>query len=195
MRPFPIATIALALLGTAGTAWGQTSAQCANIADPTARLACYDRARPQQPGSGPTPSTVSKDGIPVAPEDRAFDPRRQHLTPDHEGLVVPQWRHVGVVPVRSGPGTSVPVVTLDLPRLNAVPGGRWELPLVLANNSGRAIDVRIACSFRNGDRRVSDLGILLRDIGPGERVATTVDGPPVTDFVDNVPCRIISPLE
>lgn len=198
MRSLPIASIALALLGISGTAWGQTPAQCAGITDPTARLQCYDRrGHPPPPpaASAPDPSNVSKDGIPVAPEDRAFDPNAQHVRPNHEGLIVAQWRHVGVVPIRSGPGTSVPVVTLELPGLHAVPGRSWELPMVLANNSGRAIDARIVCSFRNGERRVSDVAVLLRDVGPGDRVATTIEGPPVTSFVDNAPCRIVSPLE
>lgn len=200
MRPLPVTAFTFTLLGIAGMAWGQTPAQCAGITDPTARLTCYDRAnqgrRPPPPAAvAPDPSNVSKDGIPVAPEDRAFDPRAQRVLPNHEGLIVPQWRRVGAVPIRSAPGTSVPVVTLDLPGLRAIPGDRWELPLVLANNSGRVIDARIVCSFRNGERRVSDVAVLLREVGPGNRVTATVDGPPVTTFVDNAPCRVVSPLE
>ncbi len=188
-------------LGAAGPAYAQN---CADIADPAARLTCYDRLNSPRPRAMPAPApaprlpdpaTVGKDQVPVPPEDRAFDPRAQHVSPDHLGLVVPPLRRVGIVPVRSGPGSSVPVVSLDAASLRPVPGDRWMLTLMLANNSGRDIDARILCTFRNGDRRVGDIAVLMRDIRPGEKVATEIAGPPVTDFVDNTPCRVVSPLE
>jgi hypothetical protein len=208
MRPLPAVGIAVAVLGMAGPSWAQ-SPRCADITDPTQRLVCYDRLskerqaapparpRPAPPAQAPSydASNVGKDGVPVPPEDRAFDPRQQRLSPDHAGLVVPQWRRIGSVPIRSGPNTQVPVVTLELPSLRAIPGRSWELELVMANNAGRAIDARILCSFRNGQRRVQDVAVLLRDVGPGDRVAAVVDGPPVTAFVDNTPCNVLSPLE
>ncbi len=201
---------ALLVLGTTGVAFAQAQPNCANIADPTARLVCYDRmsttsqppaprAQPQprvvQPPPAPDPTTVGKDHIPVAPEDRAFDPRQQQVPTDHIGLVVPPLRHVGVVPVRSVPGSNVPVVTLGPAALRPIPGDRWQLSLTLDNNSPRNIDVRIACAFRNGNRVVGDIAVLMRSVRPGDRVATEVAGPPVTDFVDNAPCRVLSPLE
>ncbi len=216
MRFPTTASVVLIALGTAGAAMAQTAARCADIADPTARLVCYDRlnARPEatrpapQPAARPPvsvghaplvqtvdPATVGKDHVPVPPEDRAFDPSAQRVVPDHIGLLVPPLRRIGTVPVRSGPGTNVPVVTLEAPQMRAVPGDRWVLSLVLANNSARDVDVRLMCTFRNGGRRVADVAVMMRDVMSGDRVATEVAGPPVTDFVDNVPCRVLSPLE
>jgi len=204
--------IALLVLGAAGPVSAQTP-RCADIADPTARLVCYDRmstsgqppaAAPPRPAPrvvqtppppAPDPMTVGKDHIPVPPEDRAFDPREQRVPTDHIGLVVPPLRHIGTVPVRSGPGSSVPLVTLDANALRPVPGDRWALSLTLANNSARDIDARIMCSFRNGNRAVGDIAVLMRNVRPGDRVAAEISGPPVTDFVDNAPCRVLSPLE
>ena len=206
MRPLTTASIALVVLGTAGMAAAQAP-RCADIADPTARLVCYDRqntARPAPPPppsrpvtQAPTwdPSNVGKDGVPVPPEDRAFDPHAQRVVPDHVGLLVPPLRRVGTVPIRSGPNTNVPVVTLDPPQLRAVPGDRWILSLALANNSARDIDVRLMCTFHNSGRRVADVAVMMRDVMSGDKVATEVAGPPVTDFVDNVLCRVLSPLE
>ena len=210
MRPLTTASVALVVLGTAGMAAAQAP-RCADIADPTARLVCYDRLNASRPEAvrptppppprpivqapAPDPMTVGKDNVPVPPEDRAFDPQAQRVVPDHIGLLVPPLRRVGTVPIRSGPGTSVPVVTLEAPQLRAVPGDRWMLSLVLANNSARDVDVRLMCTFRNGGRRVADIAVMMRDVMSGDRVATEVAGPPVTDFVDNVPCRVLSPLE
>jgi hypothetical protein len=139
--------------------------------------------------------TVGKDNVPVPPEDRAFDPNARRVRPEHIGLQVPPLRRIGTVPIRSGPGTNVPVVTLDAPQLRAVPGDRWIMSLMLANNSGREIDTRFACTFRNGGRPVADVAVMMRDVLAGDRVAAEVAGPPVTDFVDNVHCWILSPLE
>jgi hypothetical protein len=186
--------------------------RCADIADPTARLVCYDRqnaTRPEatrptppspprrviRPVPDPDPMTVGKDHIPVPPEDRAFDPQAQRVRAEHIGLQVPPLRRVGTVPIRSGPGTDVPVVTLDAPQLRAVPGDRWVMSLVLANNSGREIDTRLGCTFRNGNRPVADVAVMMRVVMAGDRVAAEVAGPRVTDFVDNVQCRVLSPLE
>ncbi|WP_329710964.1 hypothetical protein [Vineibacter terrae] len=195
----------LMVMGAAGAAYAQN---CADIADPAARLTCYDRLGAPRPKAAPIPApapapaprlpdpaTVGKDQVPVPPEDRAFDPGAQHVAPNNLGLVVPPLRRIGIVPVRSGPGSSVPVVSLDATSLRPVPGDRWMLTLMLANNSGRDIDARILCTFRNGNRHVGDVAVLMRDIRPGEKVATDVAGPPVTDFVDSTPCRVLSPLE
>ncbi|HKU98788.1 MAG TPA: hypothetical protein VJR58_26075 [Vineibacter sp.] len=211
MHRLTTASIALLVLGAAGPVSAQTS-RCADIADPTARLVCYDRMstsgqppaapppRPaprviQTPPPAPDPLTVGKDHIPVPPEDRAFDPREQRVRADRGGLVVPPLRRVGSVPVVSGPGSNVPLVTLDANALRPVPGARWALTLTLANNSARDIDARLMCTFRNGNRAVSDVAVLMRNVRPGDQVAADISGPPVTDFVDNVPCRVLSPLE
>jgi hypothetical protein len=159
----------------------------------------------------PDPSKVGKDDKPVSPEDRAFDPRAQGGVPGSTigaapgvvlpgaqqgpAVVEPQWRRVGAVPMRSVPGSQVPVVTLELPGLRPGPDYRWQLSMMLANNTSRTFDVTIGCSFNNGNRKVSDLTVILRSVRGGEKVAAEVSGPPTAQFVDNAPCRIISPLQ
>jgi hypothetical protein len=67
--------------------------------------------------------------------------------------------------------------------------------MLLANNTSRTFDVTIGCAFNNGNRKVSDLTVILRSVRGGEKVAAEVSGPPTGQFVDNAPCRIISPLQ
>ena len=209
MRALTTISVGLVVLGTAGTAAAQAP-RCADLADPTARLVCYDRQnanRPEAtrpappprpvvrtPPADPDPMTVGKDNVPVPPEDRAFDPRAQRVAPERIGLQVPPLRRVGTVPIRSGPGSTFPIVTIDAPQLRAVPGDRWVMTLVLANNSGRDIDSRLSCTFRNGGHPVADVAVMMRDVVAGDRVAAEITGPLVTDFVDNVYCRVLSPL-
>ncbi len=190
-------------------------------------------APPQRPAAAPTttppstvgsqplappptdPSRVGQDDKPVAPEDRAFDPRQQGrggapgggttigaapgvvLPGQSQGpsTVEPQWRRVGAVPMRSAPGTQIPVVTLELPGLRPGPDYRWQLSMVLANNTSRMFDVTIACTFNNGDRKVNDTTVILRNVRGGEKVAAEIAGPPTGQFVDNAPCRVVSPLQ
>jgi hypothetical protein len=157
----------------------------------------------------PDPSRVGKDDKPVPPEDRAFDPRQQGGAPGSTigaapgvvlpgqgpSVVEPQWRRIGAVPMRSVPGAQVPVVTLELPGLRPGPDYRWQLSMALANNTSRTFDVTIACAFNNGDRRVSDLTVILRSVRGGEKVGADVAGPSTGQFVDNAPCHIVSPLK
>jgi hypothetical protein len=157
----------------------------------------------------PDPAKVGKDDKPVPPEDRAFDPRQQGgrqgtsigaapgvvLPSQGPSVVEPQWRRIGAVPMSSVPGSQVPVVTLELPGLRPGPDYRWQLSMALANNTPRTFDVTIACAFNNGDRRVSDLTVILRSVRGGEKVGADVAGPPTSQFVDNAPCHIVSPLK
>jgi len=160
----------------------------------------------------PDPSRVGQDDKPLAPEDRAFDPRAQGgrspsggttigaapgvvLPGQGPSTVEPQWRRIGAVAMRSGPGTQVPVVTLELPGLRPGPDYRWQLSMVLANNTSRMFDVTIACTFNNGDRKVNDTTVILRNVRGGEKVAAEISGPPTGQFVDNAPCRVVSPLQ
>lgn len=176
------------------------------------------------PGGSPTvgsqplgpvdPDRVGQDGKPVAPEDRAFDPRAQGsrggpgttigaapgvVLPGQgsgtPGTVMPAWRRIGAVPMRSVPGARVPVVTLELPGLRPSADFRWQLSMALANNTSRTFDVTIGCAFKNGDRVVSELTVILRNVRGGEKVAADVDGPPTHQFIDNAPCQVISPLQ
>lgn len=208
MRRLTISSVALLLIATSGAATAQGSTRCAGIADPTARLMCYDReaappARPAPAQASPVrraaepawdPATIGKDHVPVPPEDRAFDPAAQTAPVRHLGEVTPPLRRLGPVPVTSFPGSGVPRVAIDADGLRAIPGDRWQLTLTVANNSPDVLDVRVACAFLNGARPVADTEIVLREVRPGERVAADFGGPPVTSFVDTAPCRVLSPL-
>jgi hypothetical protein len=199
MRRLMFAGTSLVSLAAAGAALGQGTLRCADILDSSARLACYDRARQMPPPVTPTatplytPDTVSKDGVPVPPADRAFDPRAQAVAPLHLGQVTPPIRRIGAVAVESWPGSGVPMVSADMPSLRPVPGARWELSLTVANHSAQPFDARLMCFFRNGDRPVADVAVLMPGLRPGDRVATELAGPPVTVFVDNASCDIVSP--
>jgi hypothetical protein len=148
----------------------------------------------------------------VPPEDRAFDPRAQGGRGGGQGTAIgtapgvvlpgqgpstvePQWRRVGAVPIRSVPGAKVPVVTLELPGLRPSADFRWQLSMTLANNTSRTFDVTIGCAFKNGDRSVADVTVILRSVRGGEKVAADIDGPPTHQFIDNAPCQVISPLQ
>jgi hypothetical protein len=164
-------------------------------------------SRPIEPV--PDSSRVGQDDKPVAPEDRAFDPRAQGGAPGSTigaapGVVLPgqgpatvepQWRRIGAVPMRSVPGSQVPVVTLELPGLRPGSDYRWQLSMTLANNTPRTFDVTIGCTFNNGTRPVNELTVILRNVRGGEKVGTEIAGPPTSQFVDNAPCRVISPLQ
>jgi len=127
---------------------------------------------------------------PVPPSDRAFEPGAQQVPLQRLGEISPPLSPAGTVPVTSGPGSSVPMVTLDATSLRAVPGANWQLALGLANNSARNLDVRVVCAFRNGERPVAEVTVMMRNVPAGNRVATEVAGPPVTTFVDNAPCQV-----
>ena len=69
---------------------------------------------------------VDQMGQPVSPNayvNREFDPRSQNARV--EGVVVqrPRAQLMGTVPITAGP--SVPIVTLDIPTLQALPGRYW----------------------------------------------------------------------
>lgn len=137
-----------------------------------------------------TPATAGRDAKPVPPRDRAFDPSAQQVPPQRLGEVAPPLSPAGTVPVTAVRGSSVPLVTIEATSLRAVPGANWQLALGLANNSARNLDARVMCTFRNGDRPVADVMVVMRNVPAGNRVATEVAGPPVTTFVDNVPCQV-----
>lgn len=139
---------------------------------------------------------------PVPPEDRAFDPRAQGRGtigappgsgPAPQRMVEPPTRVIGSVPKVSGPGSSVPLVALEIPSLRIGPQGRWVLQMNLANNSGQPFDASVACSFRNGDRSVDEVMVWMRGVRGGEKVTTEVVGPPAQVYIDNAPCTVRSP--
>lgn len=142
------------------------------------------------------------DDKPVAPADRAFDPRAQGRDtigpPPGSGPTAPRviearTRVIGTVPKVSGPGSSVPLVALEIPSLHIGPQGRWVLQMNFANNSAQPFDASVACSFRNGDRTIDEVLVWLRDVRGGDKVTTEVPGPAAQIYVDNAPCTVRSP--
>jgi hypothetical protein len=184
MRSLMTAGVAFMALGVAGTAFGQTLTQ-----DPAPAATAAPQTTPM-----PSPAAVGKDKVPVPPRDRAFDPSAQQPAMQHIGDITPPLRRIGKTsPISAVPGAPGPVVTLEPPTLRPIPGGTWQLTLNLSNNTARPIDARLACTFRNGDRPVADVNVLMRDVGAGDQVGADVAGPPVTTFVDSASCNILAP--
>ena len=177
MRPLMTVGVAFFTLGVAGAALAQTAPGAAP--NPL-------------PAGTPSPAAVGKDNVPVPPRDRAFDPSAQQVAMQHMGDVTPTLRRIGKTsPVSAVPGSSTPVVLLEAPTLQAMPGGNWQLTLMLSNNTNRPIDARLLCTFRNGSRAVADVNVLMRDVGAGDQVGADVSGPPVTIFVDSAACNVV----
>lgn len=136
-----------------------------------------------------TPDTVGRDGKPVAPEDRAFDPNAQAVrTVIAEERIV--GRPVGTVPITAGP--TVPIVALDRATLSVVPGERWQTMMSLDNNSADPVDPVIECSFMNGSNVVMKARAVVQQIGGGSRQELTIHGPRSDIFVDRVTCQVAS---
>ena len=137
-----------------------------------------------------TPETVGRDGKPVAPEDRAFDPNAQAVrTVIAEQRVV--GRPIGTVPITAGP--TVPIVALDRATLGVIPGERWQAVMSLDNNSADPVDPAIECSFTNGSNVVMKTRAVVQQIGAGVRQELTIHGPRSDIFVDRVTCQVASP--
>jgi hypothetical protein len=138
---------------------------------------------------------VDQMGQPTSPDayvNRAFDPRTQsaHVS----GVVVqrPRANLMGTVPITAGP--SVPIVTIDLPTLQALPGRYWLSILYLTNNSGATVDAVVGCHFLNRDSEVENVRVIIPPAGPGERLGVPVRGPRTELYVDRVNCNVISPV-
>lgn len=163
----------------------------------TASAFAQAQFRDEKTGKVWTPDNVSKDNQlrpsnePSTPADKAFDPNAQIATAT--GVVVqrPNATLMGVVPITAGP--TVPLVTLDSPTLQAVPGDRWIVPLYLTNNSGADASTQIGCTFTNGSRPVQETRIIAPTAGPGQRLAFAAYGPRSEVFVDRVLCRVLTP--
>ena len=124
--------------------------------------------------------------------DNAFDPRSQiAMVP---GVVVqrPRANLMGVVPITAGP--TVPLITLDAPSLQAIPGQHWLAILYVTNNSANTVDAVVDCRFANGGQKVQDARVLVPPAGPGERLGVPVRGPRTDLFVDRVTCQLRSPI-
>lgn len=163
----------------------------------TASAMAQAQFRDERTGKVWTPDNVSNDSQlrptnePSTPADRAFDPKAQIATAT--GVVVqhPNATLMGTVPMTAGP--TVPLVSLDSPTLQAIPGDRWVVPLYLSNNSGASANAQVGCTFTNGSRPVQESRIVVPTAGPGQRLAFAAYGPRTEVFVDRVLCRVLTP--
>jgi hypothetical protein len=129
---------------------------------------------------------------PVRPEDRAFDPNLQNV-PMRAATQKPRMRMIGTVPITSGLGLDVPVLTLEAPALRlTTETRRWIIDLVVANNSSLTITPEIRCTFMNNEKPVEMVTVFLEGLGPGQKVYFNVFGPGGEIFVDLAPCQVIS---
>ena len=125
--------------------------------------------------------------------DRAFDPRTQEV-PFRTAVQRPVLRDIGPVPITSGLGTNVPVMTLVTPALRLNDTQRWVIDLTAANNSSLTISPEIKCTFMNGEKPVETISVYLSGLPAGHKVAFNVYGPAGEIFVDRAPCVAIGPL-
>jgi len=70
--------------------------------------------------------------------DKAFDPHRQIAMVPGTVIQRPHANLMGVVPITAGP--TVPLISLDAPSLQAIPGQHWLAILYLTNNSANTVD-------------------------------------------------------
>lgn len=177
----------LAAIGLASSAVAQNT---------TARPAVPGQLTDTRTGKVWTPSWDSEDRFqptnPNHPVNREFNPRGQ--TASVPGLIYQQPRAnlMGIVPITAGP--SVPIMTIDAPSLQAVPGQRWISILYVTNNSANSIDPVVDCHFTNNGQKVESIRVGVPPAGPGERLGLAVRGPTVDRFVDRVTCVPLSPL-
>ena len=144
-----------------------------------------------------TPENVSKDNRlepanqPGTPADKAFDPRSQVTTAGAISVQRPRANLMGTVPITAGP--TVPIVTIDGPSLQAIPGDRWLTVLYVTNNSVAEVNPQIGCTFTNGGRSVQETRIVVPTAAAGARLGVPVYGPRTDIFVDRVLCRVLTP--
>ena len=158
-------------------------------------LAQGPQFRDERTGKMWTPEIVSQDDAPQTATtypDKAFDPRLQREMIPGVVRQHPRANLMGVVPITAGP--TVPIVTLDAPSLQAIPGRHWLTVLYVTNNSGGSVDVVVGCQFTNQGRKVQDTQVIVPPAGPGERLGLGVRGPATDLFVDRVNCEVLSPI-
>jgi hypothetical protein len=144
-----------------------------------------------------TPENVSKDAQirpsnePITAADKAFDPKAQIATAT--GVIVqrPTATVMGTVPITAGP--NVPIVVIDSPTLQAIPGDRWVAPLYVTNNSAGIVDAQVGCTFTNGGNSVQETRIIVPAAAGGQRLGVAAYGPRTDVFVDRVLCRVLTP--
>lgn len=149
----------------------------------------------QRTGKVWTPDIVSQDDQPqtaTAYPDLAFDPSTQ--TEMIPGVIQqhPRARLISHVPMTAG--RDVPLVTLDLGSLQALPGQHWLAILYLSNHTKRTVDAVLGCRFTNQGRKVEHTRVIVPPAGPGERLGMAIRGPRTDFFVDQAQCEVLSPI-
>lgn len=154
-------------------------------------LAQTPQLRDERTGKVWTPELVdtNPDGTQKSWADRAFDPRSQTAAVPGEIVQRPRANLMGTVPITAGP--AVPIVVIDTPSLQAVPGSHWLAVLYVTNNSGNTVNTVVGCQFTNQGRKVEDVRVIVPPAGPGERLGVPVRGPRTDLFVDQVACRVL----
>ena len=99
---------------------------------------------------------------------------------------------MGTVPITAGP--SVPIMTLDTPSLQAVPGKRWIAILYVTNNSGADDQSDRRLPFHQPRPEGRMIRLIVPPAGPGERLGIAVRGPRVDMFVDSAVCLPMAQL-
>jgi len=186
MKKFGLAAAAASLVVLAASALAQNMA---------ARPATMGQLTDTRTGRVWTPSWESEDAYqptdPSHPVNREFNPRNQVASVPGMLTQRPRANLMGTVPITAGP--AVPVMTIDAPSLQAVPGQRWISILYVTNNSASSIDAIVDCHFTNHGQKVESIRVYVPTAGPGERLGMAVRGPRVDMFVDKVVCVPMSP--
>src|SRR5262249_47732595 len=99
-----------------------------------------------------TPDNVGLSSGPNTPQDRAFNPQAQMVTPTNVSVQTPNVKLLGSIPITAGP--TMPIATIDDASLMAIPSQRWQVVLYLNNNSAGVINPVIECRFTNGGNTV-----------------------------------------
>lgn len=123
--------------------------------------------------------------------NKAFDPSGQSVQAEGPVVQHPRAQVMDTVPTTAGP--TVPLMTLDVPSLQVLPGQHWLSILYVTNNSANTVNTVVACHFANGGRQVEDVRVIMPPAGPGERLGVPVHGPRYDIFVDHVACDVITP--
>jgi len=142
-----------------------------------------------------TPNLDSLDAYqptdPNHPVNREFNPRDQQAGIPGMVELHPKAELMGTVPITAGP--TVPIMNIDAPSLQAVPGKRWIAVLYVTNNSGAPINPIVDCHFTNHGQKVESVRLIVPPAGPGERLGMAVRGPRVDMFTDQVTCLPMAP--
>lgn len=142
-----------------------------------------------------TPSWDSLDAYqptdPNHPVNREFNARDQRESVPGMIAQRPRVEVMGTVPITT---PAAPIMTIDAPSLQAVPGQRWISILYVTNNSPAAINPVIDCHFTNHGQKVESIRLYVPTAGPGQRLGMAVRGPRVDTFVDKVVCVPMAPV-